>query len=408
MASTSGLGFGVQLVAGAALASGLGLAAYFIYENTAGVPGPNPVTASVPRPDQATETPAEKTPAQSAEKPAVMPSQPPEFDVVRIEPDGSSVIAGNAPAGSKVTILLGGVEVGQTTADAQGKFVALLSLPTSFEAQVLSLSAQDLSGAVLGSRDSVIVAPVAPAAPAVAAAEMPQVDTAQTDTAQTDIAPTDAPLGEVADETPPPGITVETGSEAVPQKLPPVAAPVTAPVAPAVLLANEDGVRVLQPASPNPAVTNTVAIDAISYDAKGDVQLSGRGFGDGFVRIYLDDAPIQTTRINDNGGWHTDLPNVDTGVYTLRVDQIDAAGSVTSRTQTPFKREAAGVLENVQALGDVTEVRAVTVQPGSTLWAIARDKYGDGALYVRVFEANSGSIQDPDLIYPGQVFTVPH
>lgn len=398
MASTSGLGFGVQLVAGAALASGLGLAAYFIYENTAGAPGPNPVTASVPRPDQATEMPAEKTPAQPAEKPAVMPSQPPEFDVVRIEPDGSSVIAGNAPAGSKVTILLGGVEVGQTTADAQGKFVALLSLPTSFEAQVLSLSAQDLSGAVLGSRDSVIVAPVAPAAPAVAAAEVPQTDTAQTD----------APLGEVADETPPPGITVKTSSEAVPQKLPPVAATVTAPVAPAVLLANEDGVRVLQPASPNPAVTNTVAIDAISYDAKGDVQLSGRGFGDGFVRIYLDDAPIQTTRINDNGGWHTELPNVDTGVYTLRVDQIDAAGSVTSRTQTPFKREAAGVLENVQALGDVTEVRAVTVQPGSTLWAIARDKYGDGALYVRVFEANSGSIQDPDLIYPGQVFTVPH
>lgn len=407
MASTSGLGFGVQLVAGAALASGLGLAAYFIYENTAGAPGPNPVTASVPRPDQATEMPAEKTPAQPAEKPAVMPSQPPEFDVVRIEPDGSSVIAGNAPAGSKVTILLGGVEVGQTTADAQGKFVALLSLPTSFEAQVLSLSAQDLSGAVLGSRDSVIVAPVAPAAPAVAAAEVPQTDTAQTDTAQTD-----APLGEAADETPPPGITVKTGSEAVPQKpapvAPPVTATVTAPVAPAVLLANEDGVRVLQPASPNPAVTNTVAIDAISYDAKGDVQLSGRGFGDGFVRIYLDDAPIQTTRINDNGGWHTDLPNVDTGVYTLRVDQIDAAGSVTSRTQTPFKREAAGVLENVQALGDVTEVRAVTVQPGSTLWAIARDKYGDGALYVRVFEANSGSIQDPDLIYPGQVFTVPH
>ncbi|MGB3147711.1 MAG: LysM peptidoglycan-binding domain-containing protein, partial [Paracoccaceae bacterium] len=49
----------------------------------------------------------------------------------------------------------------------------------------------------------------------------------------------------------------------------------------------------------------------------------------------------------------------------------------------------------------------VTVQPGFTLWAIARENYGDGLLYVRVFEANKDQIRDPDLIYPGQIFTVP-
>jgi nucleoid-associated protein YgaU len=49
----------------------------------------------------------------------------------------------------------------------------------------------------------------------------------------------------------------------------------------------------------------------------------------------------------------------------------------------------------------------VTVQPGFTLWAIAKGQYGDGILYVQVFEANRGQIRDPDLIYPGQVFTLP-
>ena len=49
----------------------------------------------------------------------------------------------------------------------------------------------------------------------------------------------------------------------------------------------------------------------------------------------------------------------------------------------------------------------VTVQPGFTLWAIARDNLGDGILYVQVFEANHHQIVDPDLIYPGQVLTVP-
>ncbi len=50
---------------------------------------------------------------------------------------------------------------------------------------------------------------------------------------------------------------------------------------------------------------------------------------------------------------------------------------------------------------------SVTVQTGDTLWAISRDRYGDGLLYVRVFEANRESIKNPDLIYPGQVFTIP-
>jgi nucleoid-associated protein YgaU len=50
----------------------------------------------------------------------------------------------------------------------------------------------------------------------------------------------------------------------------------------------------------------------------------------------------------------------------------------------------------------------VTVQPGVTLWASARDRFGDGVLYVQVYEANKDRIRDPDLIYPGQVFTVPN
>ncbi|HEX9857536.1 MAG TPA: LysM peptidoglycan-binding domain-containing protein, partial [Paracoccaceae bacterium] len=49
----------------------------------------------------------------------------------------------------------------------------------------------------------------------------------------------------------------------------------------------------------------------------------------------------------------------------------------------------------------------VTVQPGYTLWRIAKDNFGRGVMYVQVFEANRDKIRDPDLIYPGQVFTVP-
>ncbi|MCE8472465.1 LysM peptidoglycan-binding domain-containing protein, partial [Rhodovulum sulfidophilum] len=53
-------------------------------------------------------------------------------------------------------------------------------------------------------------------------------------------------------------------------------------------------------------------------------------------------------------------------------------------------------------------VRVMTVQPGYTLWGIADRTYGRGMQYVKIFEANRGQISDPDLIYPGQIFDLPH
>ena len=53
------------------------------------------------------------------------------------------------------------------------------------------------------------------------------------------------------------------------------------------------------------------------------------------------------------------------------------------------------------------KVAVRTVQPGATLWAIAREQFGKGIMYVAVYEANKDQIRDPDLIYPGQVFRMP-
>lgn len=142
----------------------------------------------------------------------------------------------------------------------------------------------------------------------------------------------------------------------------------------------------------------------------GDVQLAGRGLGGEFVRVYVNNRPIQTVRIAEDGGWSTDLPDVESGVYTLRIDQLDAEGRVTSRFETPFHREDPAVLAvafAAQAPERGVRAQIITVQPGYTLWGIAKRTYGDGILYVRVFEANRRQIRNPDLIYPGQVFSLP-
>jgi LysM repeat protein len=172
------------------------------------------------------------------------------------------------------------------------------------------------------------------------------------------------------------------------------------------LKSDESGVEVINRSSA-PEFMSNIEIDTISYSDEGDVLLSGRAQSKAAsVRVYLDNRVITTLSVDTSGRWRGDLPDVDTGVYTLRVDEVDVQGDVTSRVETPFKREAPELLE--AAAGESgAAVTAITVQTGATLWAIARDRYGDGTLFVRVFEANSETIKDPDLIYPGQVFDLP-
>jgi nucleoid-associated protein YgaU len=49
--------------------------------------------------------------------------------------------------------------------------------------------------------------------------------------------------------------------------------------------------------------------------------------------------------------------------------------------------------------------RSYTVVSGDTLWAIAERFYGDGSKYQRI--ADASGISNPDLIFPGQVLTMP-
>ncbi|AUQ62897.1 LysM peptidoglycan-binding domain-containing protein [Phaeobacter inhibens] len=198
-------------------------------------------------------------------------------------------------------------------------------------------------------------------------------------------------------------------------------APETAPEQRAVLRSDASGVTLVQPPTPTLAdAPETVALDTISYDAEGAVVLSGRVRSDAVVRAYLDNAAVADLPVDEEGRWSGVLPDVAPGIYALRLDALDTEGKVLSRLETPFKREAPEVLQpsleatatdarlpDAAPTGAKPLVRLVTVQEGDTLWAISRERYGDGLLYVRVFDANREAIRDPDLIYPGQVFSVP-
>ena len=72
---------------------------------------------------------------------------------------------------------------------------------------------------------------------------------------------------------------------------------------------------------------------------------------------------------------------------------------MVARVETPFSR--------AEMLTSLPDERFVIVQPGNSLWRIARRTYGSGFRYTVIYRSNAEQIRDPDLIYPGQVFMLP-
>lgn len=178
----------------------------------------------------------------------------------------------------------------------------------------------------------------------------------------------------------------------------PVAAEDESPLDPVVLDASNDGVRVVQPSGLGEV--QGVTLDTINYDAAGAVVLSGRAPALQPIRIYVDDQPIAVARTDEDGTWISEVEGVAEGVYRLRVDALEESGKVASRAESPFQR----VIPTAEQLNRPTRV---TVQPGNSLWVLARERYGEGILYTQIFAANREAIRDPDLIYPGQIFDLP-
>ena len=365
--------------------------------------------------------------ADPVQKPAPLPASripAPRIDVFRLDTDGAALVAGTAAPDWQVEILLDGAPFAKATPGADGKFADFIDVPDSTEPRILTLRmvGPDGDASIMGENE-VIITPDARQPPDAQVAGLTRRTDAGGDTASEPADAEKSPTS-ITDWLPnnaaAPAPKPDTNSD---QREPSSSSNPAPPPQRTILMSDASGVSVLQPSEPGtaPRVHSSVALDAISYADDGDVLLSGRGVGSGFVRIYLDNKPIADSSISEAGTWRSELPQVDSGVYTLRIDEIDASGQVTSRIESPFKREDRGLLaelQNNEAEGiaepnaasrdaPISAIRAITVQPGNTLWAISRDTYGEGILYMRVVKANAERIRNPDLIYPGQVFTLP-
>jgi nucleoid-associated protein YgaU len=171
----------------------------------------------------------------------------------------------------------------------------------------------------------------------------------------------------------------------------------------AVLVDEDEGAsgRILQ-APDQIGRDGALALQMVDYDKEGAVRLAGSAPPGVPVRIYLDNQPASVVIGDAKGYWITTLDqSLPPGDYTLRLDQLDESGQAVARIETPLTRVGTPPVEGK------AKVDYVVVQPGNSLWRIARRLSGDGFNYLYIFEANKAQIRDPDKIYPGQVFEVP-
>ncbi len=263
----------------------------------------------------------------------------PGFDVLRVEPDGSTVIAGRAQPNTKLEIVNGETVVGTADVGATGDFAAIFDKPlpagdyqltlrsvgengvTKSSEEVATVSIpKDKAGELLamvskpGEASRIITKPVAEA-------------TAQAaDAKPADAKPADTAAGEVAKAEPAPDTSATATDTAKPAD---TAAATQTP-------ATGDAAAV-----PATGDNSAVAVSAVEIEGK-KIFVAGNAKAGALVRIYADDTLVGETKADEQGRFVVegtiDLP---VGNHTIRADMMGADGSkVELRAAVPFDRPA--------------------------------------------------------------------
>lgn len=333
----------------------------------------------------------------------------PTFDILRVEPDGSVVIAGNAPAFSMVEITAAGEVLGTGEAGSNGDFAIVFDEPLAPGDHELYIRAtlRD-SGEVLVSAEAGIIS-------------IPQAGGEALAMVSSQGAPTRV---------------LQQPEASTPEQ---ISQPAPEPVAEAPAAEQP----VAEPAV-EPVETASLRIQAVDVE-EGRVFVAGTGEPGRRVAIYIDNAFRGSTTIGSQGAFLFDLSGgLQPGTRNFRVDMLDTAGEVAGRIQVAVEHAAEDVavaeaapaaepapepasqpasepageaaptqpVQTAQA-GDpavrpvLRTGSSVIIRRGDSLWKVSRRLLGEGSRYTVIFSANASQIANPDLIFPGQVFDIP-
>lgn len=292
--------------------------------------------------------PAAAIPSSQA-KPDALEATLPNFDVLRVEKDGSTVIAGGASPKAKVEVLDGDKVIGAATAGPSGDFAIALDKPLEPGDHSLVLKATGADGKTVASAEVATVAvPNGKDGKLLAMVTKPGE-------ASRILTKPDAEK-QVAQATPAAG-TQGSAANAPATTLPPLpdASKTLATNVPTVP-ATQQPAAAAADASQKPTEAAAIRIDAVEIE--GDkIFVAGTTRPNTSVQVFADDKLIETTKSSDSGHFEAEntMP-LATGNHIIRADLMDQTGSkVVVRASVPFNRPA----------GDQISVVADTAKPSA-------------------------------------------
>lgn len=179
-------------------------------------------------------------------------------------------------------------------------------------------------------------------------------------------------------------------------------------------------------AKPVVVITPVVSVDAVEIDEKTkSLYVAGSAVPVGAeIRIYVDDKYIGSAKTNSSGRWLLQVKgDLYPGKHRIRADHVDpSSGTVFARAEVPFVREAGNeflkpvklaargsgeAAQGGSGAATILDPKNVIIRRGDNLWTISRRLYGAGIRYTTIYQANTDQIQNPNLIFPGQLFVLP-
>lgn len=285
------------------------------------------------------------------------------IDIARVQADGMAVFAGQGAPYGTIYVTENGAIFAQNSIDDKGQWVVLPDKPLSPGAHLLQLEMVTLEGARERADVSLVVEISENGSEKPLVAVVPQTD---------DEAPR---ILQMPDE--------ETSSAPdQPSELPKSKAEEVAEI-----LGQED---------------IFIQIGSLSWNEAGELAVHGVASGGDIITGSMSGLKLAQVPLTELGRW---------GSY-VKGDPF-ATGD-RQRLEVVLREEDGEELAVAQLAVSQSQLSAgldgsvmVVVHKGDALWRIAYRSYGQGVRYVDIVRRNADQINDPDLIYPNQIFAVP-
>lgn len=271
-----------------------------------------------------------------------------QIEIARVKPDGAAVLAGSAPPGALISVFQDKILLGKTTADANGEWVVVLEKRLAPGQHLISVAAEVEDGSAIMAESSIAI--------------------------------------EIyADQSTKPFVALLPENQL---EMP-------------VLLQSPDNEAETSSADAKPeSASALVGPRSLAWLDKTKLSIGGQSRGGARVIVSANGTFFADALVLADGGWQV-TGKLDKNPNTHRFEFIlvDNNGQVMARRLLPVRtRDLQKGLDGSQL---------VVVNRGDALWRIAYRSFGKGVRYIDIVRKNTGDIDNPDLIYPNQIFALP-